>query len=66
VPLNIPAAFVKLEISQLSMSCVFDGNKTIKGGHDAGTLHTTATKTTLHGLGGNDTLTGAAVTKSLK
>ncbi len=37
---------------------VFDGNKTIKGGHDADTLHTTATKTTLHGLGGNDTLTG--------
>jgi hypothetical protein len=30
---------------------VFDGNKTIKGGHDADTLHTTATKTTLHGLG---------------
>jgi Ca2+-binding RTX toxin-like protein len=37
---------------------VFDGNKTIKGGHDADTLHTTATKTTLHVLGGNDTLTG--------
>jgi Ca2+-binding RTX toxin-like protein len=37
---------------------VFDGSKTIKGSHDADTLKTTATKTTLHGLGGNDTLTG--------
>ncbi len=36
----------------------FDGSKTIKGSHDADILKTTTTKTTLHGLGGNDTLTG--------
>ncbi|VVM18674.1 Chitinase (EC [uncultured Gammaproteobacteria bacterium] len=39
---------------------VFDGSKTIKGSHDADTLNTTAKQTTLHGLGGNDTLTGGA------
>jgi Ca2+-binding RTX toxin-like protein len=37
---------------------IFDGSKTIKGSHDADILKTTTTKTTLHGLGGNDTLTG--------
>jgi hypothetical protein len=34
----------------------FDGSKTIKGNNNANTLHTTATKTTLHGLGGNEVL----------
>ena len=38
----------------------FDGIKTIKGNNNANTLNTTATKTTLHGLGGNDTLIGGA------
>jgi hypothetical protein len=37
---------------------VFDGSKTIKGDNTANTLTTTKTKTTLHGLGGDDTLTG--------
>jgi Ca2+-binding RTX toxin-like protein len=36
----------------------FDGRKTIKGNNAANILTTTSTKTTLHGLGGNDTLTG--------
>jgi hypothetical protein len=31
---------------------VFDGSKTIKGSHDADTLKTTATKTTLHVIKG--------------
>jgi Ca2+-binding RTX toxin-like protein len=35
------------------------GSKTIQGNNNANTLNTTATKTTLHGLGGNDTLTGS-------
>ncbi len=36
----------------------FDGSKTIQGTVTADTLATTSIKTTLHGLGGNDTLTG--------
>jgi hypothetical protein len=32
----------------------FDGRKTIKGNNAANILTTTSTKTTLHGLGGND------------
>ncbi|SMN17288.1 Chitinase [uncultured Candidatus Thioglobus sp.] len=36
----------------------FDGSKTIQGTITADTLATTSIKTTLHGLGGNDTLTG--------
>ena len=39
---------------------VFDGSKTIQGGNNADTLNTNTTKTTLHGLDGNDTLTGGA------
>ena len=36
----------------------FDGRKTIKGDNAANILTTTSAKTTLHGLAGNDTLTG--------
>ncbi|VVM18673.1 Chitinase (EC [uncultured Gammaproteobacteria bacterium] len=32
----------------------FDGSKTIQGNNHANTLNTTAKKTTLHGLGGNE------------
>jgi Ca2+-binding RTX toxin-like protein len=61
---------------------VFDGSKTIQGSNNADTLNTNTTKTTLHGLDGNDTLdtpvpswsivnlvpvpSAAAVTKSLR
>jgi Ca2+-binding RTX toxin-like protein len=34
--------------------------KTIQGSNNADTLNTNTTKTTLHGLDGNDTLTGSA------
>jgi hypothetical protein len=34
---------------------VFDGSKTIQGSNNADTLNTNTTKTTLHGLDGNDT-----------
>jgi surface protein len=38
----------------------FDGSKTMLGSNYADTLNTSTTKTTIHGLGGNDTLTGGA------
>jgi Ca2+-binding RTX toxin-like protein len=42
--------------STISSSC----DKITQINNNANTLNTTATKTTLHGLGGNDTLTGSA------
>jgi Ca2+-binding RTX toxin-like protein len=41
-------------------------NDGLQGNNNANTLNTTATKTTLHGLGGNDTLIGGATNETYK
>jgi Ca2+-binding RTX toxin-like protein len=58
-PCKVLSIFVVVITLSLNINDdVFDGSKTIKGGNNANTLNTTAKQTTLHGLGGNDTLTG--------
>jgi Ca2+-binding RTX toxin-like protein len=59
--LDAPARQYLIDTYHWTINAVnFDGLKKIRGNNTANTLNTTATKTTLHGLGGNDTLIGGA------
>jgi hypothetical protein len=56
----VPSAAAVTKSLRLEVALYPTNKSTIQGGNNADTLNTNTTKTTLHGLGGNDTLTGGA------